>query len=92
MKPGNIYAVNHGTYIGQFFTYIDKEKQDNIFFSIPDMSIVCVSNLQLHKAIKDNIITFQEQLPDSVYQVILQQYKETANGNKSNNRRKQPTS
>lgn len=77
MEPGNFYAINSGTYIGQFFSYIKKQKKEHIFFSIPGMYTVIVPDTKLHKGLKAGIISFQEKLPDDVFNVILEQYKKS---------------
>ena len=39
LDPGDVYAITGGTYLGEFFVYIEKIGKDYQFLSLPDMEI-----------------------------------------------------
>ena len=77
MKPtvGNIYAVNNGDYMGEFFVLV--ENSDSlIFLSLPDFYIRKVPTDKYDIGIKENILEFQEKLPQDIFKECIKKYNE----------------
>ena len=76
-KPevGNIYAVDGGDYMSEFFVLVEK-LQDYIFLSLPDFYIRRVPKEKYNSGIKDKILMFQEKLPTEIFQECCNKYNE----------------
>ena len=76
-KPevGNIYAVDGGDYMGEFFVLVEK-LQDYIFLSLPDFHIRTVSEDKLQIGLDKNILDFREKLPVDIFKECIKKYNE----------------
>ena len=73
-----LYAVTGGTYLGEFFIYM--EKQDNVYYflSLPDMYIRSVPKDDLVTGIGTWVLELVEQLPVGVYDTCKEEYTKQA--------------
>lgn len=82
--PANrsIYAVLKGTYGGEFFTYIKKDKEEFIFLSLPEKIIRRVPFDAFARGIKNGVIEYITRLPKNVQEVVELEYNKlnTLNG------------
>ena len=74
-KPKGSYAITSGTYIGEFFVYMEKIKGDFMFLSIPKMEIRTVPYDKWVLGVSESIIEEVQKLPDDVYDVCVAQYR-----------------
>ena len=73
-KPGNVYAVTTGKYLGEFLVYIETKGNDICFLSLPKMINKKISKEDVQFAMSQDIIEYQESLPGHVKSVCLEQY------------------
>jgi len=87
IKAGYMYACHHGSYAGQMFCFIcrDKKEQTYNFLRMPDMITTEMSQKDFDDGLDKEIIKFVEKCPKYVFKVIQAQYKKNEN---TNNRRK----
>ena len=76
-KPKGSYAVTSGTYVGEFFVYMEKIKGDFMFLSLPKMEIRAVPYDKWVLGVKNDILEEVEELPKDVYQVCEAQYRKS---------------
>jgi hypothetical protein len=81
-KPqlGNIYAVNAGTYMGEFLVLVEESDQ-YIFLSLPDFHIRHVPREKYQLGIENKILDFREKLPEDVFVQCISKYNELKAGN-----------
>jgi ribosomal protein L14E/L6E/L27E len=73
-KKGYIYAVTQGTYKGEFIVYIDQEKDDYCFITVPGLYILKVPVESFLNGFNSKIIEFVKKLPNKHYKVLEAQY------------------
>ena len=72
-----IYAVTGGTYMGEFFVYIE-EDTDFIFLSLPDMAVRNIPKEKFQFAIDNKILDPTGLLPRHIFNVCLEQYRKNS--------------
>ena len=75
-KPGDLFAISTGTYLGEFFVYIKSCRDEKCFLSLPKMINRQIGNKNIDHAIEKNILEYQEHLPNDVKHVCVQQYEQ----------------
>jgi hypothetical protein len=80
-KPGYVYAITKGTYLGELFVSMEKIKNEHIFLSLPEMKIRAVPEDKFELGIKTGIIDIVEKLPRRIYGVCRKQYSKNLNPN-----------
>jgi hypothetical protein len=76
IKKGDVYAVQTGDFVGQLFNYIEKDGEDYVFLSIPEMMIQRVPVDKFDFAKEHEIIEYVETLPRNIFKVVKAQYEE----------------
>jgi len=74
IKKGDVYAIQLGDFIGQFFNFIKKDGNEYIFLSTPMMEIQRVPKEKFDFAKEQGIIEYVENLPRNIFQVIEAEY------------------
>jgi len=74
IKKGDVYAVQIGDYVGQFFNFIKKQDDQYVFLSTPDIKIVKVPTNKFDFAINNDIVEYVETLPRNIFKVVKAQY------------------
>jgi hypothetical protein len=74
IKKGDVYAIQLGDFIGQFFNFIKKDGNEYIFLSTPMMEIQRVPKEKFVFAKEQGIIEYVENLPRNIFQVIEAEY------------------
>ena len=74
-KPGTVYAVTGGKYLGEFFVFIEKVKGSYMFLSLPSMERRSVPYEKFQIGIDQKIMDKIEDLPADVYSVCEAQYR-----------------
>tara|TARA_Y100000592_G_C5303410_1_gene236595 strand:+ start:205 stop:453 length:249 start_codon:yes stop_codon:yes gene_type:complete len=72
-KPGDIFAVLAGDFMGEFFVFIEGSKEYT-FLSLPDFHIRKVPKNKYLLGIKDSILEFQETLPSDIFNDCIIKY------------------
>ena len=85
------YAINHGTYKGNFFVYMNHTDLEFNFLRLPDNLPVTVPADVFKQGQKNKIVDRIEKLPYNVYEICVAQYNE-AKAKDNINRLKQPPS
>ena len=85
-KPGDVFAVSTGTYLGEFFDFMEQKNSIQYFLSLPKMINRQIETKNIQHAIDNGILEFQENLPADVKQVCVEQYNK--NNDKIIHRRK----
>ena len=75
IKKGDVYAIQLGDFIGQFFNFIKKDGDEYIFLSTPMMEIQRVPKEKFDFAKEQGIIEYVENLPRNIFQVIEAEYR-----------------
>ena len=87
----NMYAVNQGSYRGEFFVYINKDTTNYYFLSLPDNKSIIIPITEFELGLQEKVIELLEKIPKNVYEICIAQYNESKS--KDNiNRLKQPPS
>lgn len=71
---GYVYAITKGTYLGELFVFVEKNKNDLWFLSLPEMKIRTVPSDKFKFGIDNKIIDIVERLPKKVYNVCKLQF------------------
>ena len=79
-KIGNIYAVTGGDYMGEFFVLMESGSSYTCM-SLPDFHIRSVPKDKFKFGIYNNILDFQETLPQEIFKDCLQKFNEIKAGN-----------
>jgi hypothetical protein len=74
IKKGDVYAVQTGDFVGQFFNFIKKDGDEYVFLSTPMMKIQRVPKEKFDFAKEQGIIEYIENLPRNIFQVIEAEY------------------
>jgi hypothetical protein len=74
IKKGDVYAVQAGDFVGQFFNFIKKDGDEYVFLSTPLMEIQRVPKEKFDFAKEQGIIEYIENLPRNIFQVIEAEY------------------
>ena len=80
-KPGYVYDITKGTYLGELFVYMETIKNEHVFLSLPEMKIRAVPQDKFELAMKTGIIDIVEKLPRRIYGVCRKQYSRNRNPN-----------
>lgn len=80
LKVGSMYAVNAGTYGGQYIVVCENQSDKLDFVTLPDKAVMSVTMKDFHEGVEKNIITHVADLPDGVYAYCKDIYE-----NKNNN-------
>lgn len=84
IKKGDVYAVQTGDFVGQFFNFIEEDKNDYIFISTPLMKIQRVPKEKFDFAKEHNIIEYIETLPRNIFKVVKAEYEYQSKKNGGN--------
>jgi len=79
IKFGNLYAVQAGDYVGQFFMFIEHRDDEYGFISIPSMENRIVDKEKFEFALKESIIEYVERVPRYVRDLARIKYQENSN-------------
>lgn len=74
---GNIYAVRHGTYKGNFIVYINSIGEDYNFLVLPFNDVLTITKKEFEDGIREKIVDIIERLPHNVYEICCAQYNES---------------
>ena len=83
-KPGAIFGISAGAYLGEFFVYIEHTDSHVCFLSLPKMQSRMIPYDKFITGIESGVLEFQENLPTKIKQLCVKQY--TSNAKKSNHR------
>lgn len=72
-----IFAVQHGSYKGDFFVLMNQTSEHVDFLSLPDNKPVRMTTKQFEDGVSNKIVELVERLPYNVYQICQAQYNET---------------
>lgn len=75
-KARGIFAINEGSYKGEFFVYIRDTEKHYHFLSLPDNKPVAVPIEEFIIGVDKKIIEPLEKLPTKVYEICVAQYNE----------------
>jgi len=78
IKPGEIYAVHKGVYLGHLLFYIEHNKHDDLycFLSIKGLKNICIPSKDVKEGIKGNLLRKTTiKLPTDFRTLCLKQYK-----------------
>jgi hypothetical protein len=78
-KKGFIYAVVTGTYAGQLFVFIETDKEDHCFLSLPQMVNRKVPISKFELGLKNKIVETVERLPKQIHNICTKQYRKNSN-------------
>lgn len=81
IKKGDLYAVQAGDFVGQFFNFIKKDGDDYVFLSTPLMEIQRVPKEKFDFATENGIIEYIENLPKNIFSVIQAEYEHQSKKN-----------
>jgi hypothetical protein len=84
-----IFAVTKGVYLGEMLAFIDEDKENYNFISLPKNINRTIPKKDFLYGVKKKILDLVEVLPEDIYNVLEAQY--TYN-EKFNNRRQQHSS
>ena len=79
LSVGNIYGVSVGKFVGKFFVYMETSGEDLNFIVLPDMQIEKITQHKFDTGIQNNILEYQEKLPDEITTYCKQQYEKKLN-------------
>jgi len=86
LKTGDLFAISTGSYLGEFFVFIERKSSIQYFLSLPKMINRQIDEKQIDHALSTGILEFQENLPDDVKKVCTEQH--IKNNDKTIRRRK----
>lgn len=79
MKPGQLYAVTTGSYLGSNIVCINKTAGRYNFLNLPDMENMSIAEEDIKYAIDNKIIELLELLPDDIIDICNKQYEKNIN-------------
>ena len=79
IEPGDVYAITGGSYLGEFFVYVEKIGKDYLFLSLPGMEVRTVPYDKCKDGLENKLMDLVEILPGDVYEVCLAQYRKAKN-------------
>ena len=88
----NIYAVNEGSYKGEFFVYINGDDNNYYFLSLPHNNVVTVPLDEFNTGLEKKVIQFLEKIPKNVYEICKAQYNESKSKDNINRLKQSVTS
>jgi hypothetical protein len=80
-----IYVVLEGQYKGEWFLKIKQEKDNVIFFSLPDKNIRTIPLKDFTWGLQNKVVEPVDVLPEKVYNVCLAEYNLKATDVQKNN-------
>jgi hypothetical protein len=86
LKKGDVYAVQAGDFVGQFFNFVEKKENDYIFLSTPLLEIQKVPKEKFDFAKEQGIIEYVETLPRNIFKVIQAEYQHQSKKNGGNSK------
>ena len=78
IAPGSLYGISTGKYLGECFVYIERDKDNLYFLSLPRMEIRKVPEEKFNIGLLENILEFQKVLPKKIRKVCIEQYQKNA--------------
>lgn len=81
IKKGDVYAIQTGDFVGQFFNFIKKDGDEYIFLSTPLMEVQRVPKEKFDFAKEQGIIEYVETLPRNIFKVIQAEYEHQSKKN-----------
>ena len=81
IKKRELYAVNHGDYVGQMFAVIAVDKDNVSCLSMPSMENIEVPLDKFDLGRNSDIIEHVEETPKDVFKVCSAQYNANENSN-----------
>ncbi|NDG29106.1 hypothetical protein EB118_03275 [bacterium] len=78
-KKGFVYAIVTGKYAGQLFVYIETNKHEHKFLSLPEMVQRTVPQDNFEFGLVNKIIDIVERLPRDIYNTCVKQYRKIKN-------------
>ena len=79
LSIGNIYGVSAGKFVGKFFVYMGEVDKQLHFIVLPDMQIEKITQNKFDIGIQNNILEYQENLPEEITAYCKQQYEKKLN-------------
>jgi hypothetical protein len=73
---GNIYAINQGTYKGNFLVYINSIEDDYNFLVLPEIDTQTIKKTEFEAGLKKSIVDLIERLPHNIFEICRAQYNE----------------
>lgn len=86
IKKGDVYAVQAGDFVGQFFNFIKKDRDEYIFLSTPLLEIQRVPKEKFDFAKENGIVEYVENLPKNIFSVIEAEYEHQSKKNGRNSK------
>jgi hypothetical protein len=80
-KPRSIYGVSKGKYLGEFFVYIESDKDNIHFLALPKMTPRKIPIKKFTEGLSSGVLEFQEILPKKVYNTCKEQYERNKKSN-----------
>lgn len=74
IKKGDVYAVQAGDFVGQFFNFIKKDGEEYIFLTTPLLEVQRVTKEKFDFAKENGIVEYVENLPKNIFSVIKAEY------------------
>jgi hypothetical protein len=84
-KQRRIYAVLEGKYKGEWLLKIKQDKENIIFFSLPDKNIRTIPTVDYEWGLQNKVLEPVDVLPKLVYNVCLAEYNLKATDVQKNN-------
>lgn len=69
-----IYAVTAGKFLGELLVYIENDKVNYNFLTLPKMTIMSIPIEKFNSGIESGIVDVVEKLPAYVHRTCMQQY------------------
>jgi hypothetical protein len=79
IKPGDIYGVSVGTYVGKFFVYIKTVNDEMHFIILPEIQIQKLTTDKFTTGVQNNVLEYQETLPNEITTYCEEQYEKKLN-------------
>jgi len=73
-KKKYLYAITGGKFLGELFVFIEKNKENYSFLSLPDMKVRDVPQEKFDFGLDNKIIEIVQKIPSYVYKVCIKQY------------------
>jgi len=79
LTVGDIFGVSVGTFVGKFFVYIKTVDEEMHFLLLPDVQIEKLTKDKFTTGIQNNVLEYQETLPDEITTYCKEQYEKKLN-------------
>jgi len=74
-QKGYVYAIIAGKYVGQLFVYVESNKTEHSFLSLPEMVLRAVPLDKFKIGLNNKIIDIVERLPKDIYNICVKQHR-----------------